>query len=183
MLGPQTDAARGRPEFVHLKSDLQAERAALRARFERTGDAPALLRDHRRLVDRVLREMWRRMPMPENLALLAVGGYGRGELYPHSDIDVLVLLPGEPSPDVAGKLEELIGRLWDTGLETGHSVRTVADCLGEAAKDITVRTSLLEARLLAGSRALFREFEQATRTHFDVPAFFKAKRLEQEQRH
>jgi len=142
-----------------------------------------VLREHRRLVDRVLKDMWRRLQMPAPLALLAVGGYGRGELFPHSDVDVLVLLADSPSPALAAKIEELIGRLWDTGLELGHSVRTVPECVDEAGKDITVMTSLLEARLLAGNRNLFAKFDRARRECLDRQAFFKAKRLEQEQRH
>jgi [protein-PII] uridylyltransferase len=179
---PRPAAAAGRIDVPGLKSGLAADRVALRERFERSGDALAVLRGHCRLVDGLLREIWSRLRMPAGFALLAVGGYGRGELYPHSDVDILVLLPGDPSPDDAAKVEELIGALWDAGLEAGHSVRTVANCAEEAAKDVTVRTSLLEARLLAGHRALFREFRDATRI-FDVSGFFKAKRLEQEQRH
>ena len=155
----------------------------MQTKFRETGDAAMVLREHRRLVDRVLKDMWRALQMPASLALSAVGGYGRGELYPYSDIDVLVLLPEAPSADLGAKIEMLIGTLWDTGLELGHSVRTVAECVDEAAKDITVMTSLLEARLITGNRSLFDEFERTTRECVDGPAFFKAKRLEQEQRH
>ena len=116
-------------------------------------------------------------------ALLAVGGYGRGELYPHSDIDILILLKDPASPELAKQIEELVGRLWDMGLELGHSVRTVAECVEQAAKDVTVMTSLLEGRLLAGSRDLFVSFERARGDCIDRQVFFKAKRFEQEQRH
>jgi [protein-PII] uridylyltransferase len=183
MLAPRSEAKPQRLEVGQLKLALQADRDALRQRFERTKNANRVLIEHCRLVDRVLREMWHRLEMPAAPALLAVGGYGRGELYPHSDIDVLVLLEDKPSAQLAGKLEELVGRLWDAGLEAGHSVRTVAECLEEAAKDVTVRTSLLEARLIVGNRGLFEEFQAASHKDFDLPAFFKAKRLEQEQRH
>jgi [protein-PII] uridylyltransferase len=162
---------------------LRTQRSALRERFEQTGDVNMVLREHRRMVDTVLQQIWRDLDMPRGLALLAVGGYGRGELYPHSDVDMLVLLPEAPSPELAGRLEVFIGRLWDTGIEAGTSVRTIAECLSESAKDVTVRTSLLESRRLAGSRSLFNEFAVKTRENFDVPGFFKAKRLEQEQRH
>jgi len=172
-----------RVDLAALKANLAAGRAALRERFEASADPTALLRGHCRLVDGVLRELWTRLDMPAGFALLAVGGYGRGELFPHSDVDILVLLPGDPSPDDAAKVEEFIGVLWDSGLETGHSVRSVRDCVEEAAKDITVRTSLLEARRLAGGAGLFRDFEDAARAALQTPVFFKAKRLEQEQRH
>ncbi|MGC2517977.1 MAG: [protein-PII] uridylyltransferase [Burkholderiales bacterium] len=179
----RTAAENFAPALAQMKAGLQAERAALQARFRETGDAALLLREQRRLVDRVLKGLWRRLQMPASLALLAVGGYGRGELYPHSDVDILVLLPEPPSAALAAKLEELVGRCWDTGLEIGHSVRTVPECIAEAAKDITVRTSLIEARLVTGNRSLFAEFHRATHTGFDAQAFFKAKRLEQEQRY
>jgi len=171
------------PALARLKADVQTERAALQAKFQRSADGALVLREHRRLVDRVLREMWRRLRLPGSLALLAVGGYGRGELYPHSDIDVLVLLQEPPSASLVSTIEDLVGRLWDTGLELSHSVRTVAQCVEEATKDVTVMTSLLEARLLAGNRGLFARFIRARRECLDHQIFFKAKRLEQEQRH
>src|SRR5438445_12693969 len=126
MLSPPATLADGGATLARLKAGVQAERAALQARFRETADGPMVLREHRRLVDRVLKDMWSRLRLPAPLALLAVGGYGRGELYPHSDIDVLVLLPEAPSASLTATIEELIGRLWDTGLELSHSVRTVA---------------------------------------------------------
>ncbi len=166
-----------------MKSDLQTGRRTLRERLEHGDDPIALLAAHRRLVDLALRQIWKSQPLPSSLALLAVGGYGRGDLFPHSDIDVLVLLPDNPSAVVASQLEELIGRLWDLGLELGHSVRTIPQCLEEAARDITVRTALLEARLVAGSRGLYREMIAATHASLNLQGFFKSKQLEQEQRH
>src|SRR5215467_3157535 len=169
--------------FARLKANIQAERAALQTRFRENADGPAVLREHCRLIDRTLQDVWRQLELPAPLALVAVGGYGRGELYPHSDIDVLILLKDAATPELAAKIEELVGRLWDMGLELGHSVRTVAECAEEAAKDVTVMTSLLEARLLAGSRELFARFVKARGECVDPQAFFKAKRFEQEQRH
>jgi [protein-PII] uridylyltransferase len=94
--------------------------------------------------------------MPASLALVAVGGYGRGELYPASDVDLLILLPSKPGSVLTAQLERLVCLLWDIGLETGHSVRTIEQCLEEAAGDITVQTAMIEARLLTGSALLFR---------------------------
>src|SRR5882672_10638899 len=147
--------------FARLKASIQAERAALQTRFRESADGSAVLREHCRLIDRTLKDVWRQLQLPASLAFLAVGGYGRGELYPHSDIDVLILLKDPASRELAAKIEDLVGRLWDMGLELGHSVRTVAECVEEAAKDVTVMTSLLEARLLAGSRELFAGFVRA----------------------
>src|SRR5712692_5352862 len=183
MLSPPAAFTDPGPAFARLKAGVQAERTELRAKFQKTADGAWVLREHRRLVDRVLKNMWSRLRLPASVALLAVGGYGRGELYPHSDIDVLVLLPEAPSAGLAAMIEELVGRLWDTGLELSHSVRTVAECVEEAAKDVTVMTSLLEGRLLTGNRALFARFDRARRDCLDGQVFFKAKRLEQEQRH
>ena len=183
MLSPTTTSPDTGPALARLKADVQSERASLQARFQKGAGGALVLREHRRLVDRVLKEMWRRLRLPASLALLAVGGYGRGELYPHSDIDVLMLLQGPPSPSLTSTIEDLVGKLWDAGLELSHSVRTVAQCVEEATKDVTVMTSLLEARLLAGNRGLFARFCRARRECLDRQVFFKAKRLEQEQRH
>jgi [protein-PII] uridylyltransferase len=183
MLSPAATLADAGSAFARLKAGVQAERAALEARFRESADGPRVLREHCRLIDRTLKDVWRQLELPASLALLAVGGYGRGELYPHSDIDVLILLNEPASAELAAKIEELIGRLWDMGLEPGHSVRTVDECVEEAAKDVTVMTSLLEARPLAGSRQLFERFEKARADSVDPQVFFKAKRFEQEQRH
>ena len=168
---------------VELRQRLARERAALWQAPAAAPDAGRFLRRHRQLVEACLRELWRDAGLPRSLALVAVGGFGRGELYPHSDVDVLLLLP--PGLDAGGEagVERFVGRLWDIGIELGHSVRTVEQCREEAAKDVTVQTSLLEARLIAGSRALFDSLHDRLHQSFDAQAFFKAKRLEQEQRH
>ncbi|MEK7361190.1 MAG: nucleotidyltransferase domain-containing protein, partial [Pseudomonadota bacterium] len=172
-----------RPSAASLREQLQAGRRELRERYGADGKAQAMLRQHRLLIDDTLRNLWTEADLPGSLALAAVGGYGRGELYPHSDVDLLVLLPNQPDAALRSKLETLIGSLWDAGLEPGHGVRTVEECVSESAKDITVQTSLLEARWLAGSRSLFAAFTSAMRAHLNPQAFFQSKRLEQEQRH
>ena len=163
-----------------LRAEVAAERQALREACS-AAEPRALLAKHTQLVDRTVKAVWGETGVAAEAALVATGGYGRGELFPSSDIDLLVLLGSEPSEAVREALERLIGRLWDIGLEIGHSVRTVEGCAEAAAGDITIRTTLLESRFLAGSRALFRRLEQAL--VFDPVAFFKAKKLEQEQRH
>ena len=172
-----------RASAASLREQLQAGRRELRERYGEDGKAQQMLRQHRLLIDRTLRNLWSQADLPASLALAAVGGYGRGELFPHSDVDLLVLLPGEPDAELRSKLETLIGSLWDAGLEPGHGVRTVEECLSESAKDITVQTSLIEARWLAGSRSLFAALTRAMREQLSPQVFFQSKRLEQEQRH
>ena len=168
--------------MADLKQSLAGERQGLRVAYLGKPDPQRLLRQHCALVDRTVRSAWRERAV-DGAALVATGGYGRGELYPASDVDLLVLLPRAPGPPDRGKVEQLIGALWDIGLEIGHSVRTVEECLASAAEDITIRTTLMEARFLAGSRRLFSQLVDALKAHADAAAFFKAKKLEQEQRH
>jgi [protein-PII] uridylyltransferase len=170
-----------------MKSDLRAEvaaaRQALKDAYLRRPNPRQLLAKHTQLVDRTVKALWGETGVAADAALVATGGYGRGELFPCSDIDLLVLLAKEPSEAEREVLERLIGQFWDIGLEIGHSVRTVEGCIEAAADDITIRTTLLESRFLVGSKKLYRRFETAFADTSDPVAFFKAKKLEQEQRH
>ncbi|MGH8623360.1 MAG: nucleotidyltransferase domain-containing protein, partial [Burkholderiales bacterium] len=165
------------------KQKLAASRAQLREELSARRFPSQVLRRQAALVDRQLKEVWASHAMPREVALAAVGGYGRGQLYPCSDVDLLILLPGPAEADLARKIERLIGTLWDLGIEVGHSVRTIDECLALAAADVTVQTTLLEARLLAGQRDLFTRFVRCVRDALDPAAFLQAKLLEQQQRH
>ena len=121
--------------------------------------------------------------MPADFALMAVGGYGRGTLFPYSDVDVLLLTPDAVDAVARERISDLVGQLWDVGLELGHSVRSVAECIAEGSQDITVQTNLLEARRVAGSRKLSEVFQREFGQALDPRAFFEAKLLEQQQRH
>jgi len=165
------------------RASLLAGRRALREAYLRKPSPAQLLRGHTRLIDRILRGLWRDIQPAARAALVATGGYGRGELFPCSDIDILVLLQRDPSPPERERLERLVGMFWDIGLEVGHSVRTVRGCVESAAQDVTIQTALLEARHLAGSHALVEKLVAATARGVDATAFLKAKTLEQEQRH
>ena len=169
-----------RPE---LRQRLKAERQALFERFRRDDRPEKLLRSLRRCVDGILVEAWRAAALPASTALVGVGGYGRGELFPHSDVDVLILLGAPPDAITQAKLEHLVQLLWDLGLEIGHSIRTVDECLVESAADITVQTSLLEARLVTGDAALFAQLQKRYREALDPRAFFQAKTAEMRLRH
>ena len=165
------------------RETLRNGRDAIRHAFDGKVATRPLLMRYRRLVDEVLQSLWSAIRLPAAASLVAVGGYGRGELFPHSDVDVLILLQANPDAATQTAIERLVGLFWDIGLEVGHSVRTVAECLEEARRDVTVQTNLLEARYLCGERSLYRHFEQMFRAELDPQVFFEAKLLEQDQRH
>ncbi len=149
--------------------------------------AERLLRQLAQLVDRQLQQLWALIELPGDAVLAAVGGYGRGELFPYSDVDVLVLLPDgveahQPGP-LKTVLENFITACWDVGLEIGSSVRTQGECLIEAAGDLTVQTALLEARRLAGPAPLFARLAEGLQRQIDPLAFLRGKTLEMQQRH
>jgi len=166
-----------------LRDSLAKARQALRDEYLSNPKPRQMLARHAELIDRTVRTLWSDSGVPRSAALVATGGYGRGELYPCSDIDLLILLAADPSEEEQAAIERLIGTFWDIGLEIGHSVRTVQGCVEAAAGDVTIATTLLEARHLAGSKALCRELEKELAAHRDATAFFRAKKLEQEQRH
>jgi [protein-PII] uridylyltransferase len=157
----------------------------LGAQFDQGVPVTALVAAHSGLVDEILRRCWHlKIPARSTCGLVAVGGYGRGELHPGSDIDILILLDDEPSAAIYQPIEQFLMFLWDIGLEVGHSVRSIADCVNEAKQDITVITNLVEARLLAGPEALFARMQTAIAPDKIWPsdAFFEAKWQEQKAR-
>ncbi len=145
--------------------------------------AKALLGGLSRLSDQTLKEIWAAHELPAHATLVAVGGYGRGELYPQSDVDVLILFDDDLSEAERARFEPLIALLWDVGLPIGHSVRSLSECLAESAQDITIQTNMLESRWLAGDRALLRRMQDALNEQIDPAVFFQAKFLEQKVRH
>ncbi len=185
------------PSLGELRQRFRDGKLALLEHFRLarpTGPAATrLLRRLTRHVDRTLIDLWERTRMPSDAALLAVGGYGRGELFPHSDIDVLVLLPpghtlaaweaSASGGELKTAIEGFITACWDSGLEIGSSVRTVDECIAEGRRDVTVQTALLESRFVCGSRRVFATFRVANTTAMDAKAFLVAKTLEMRQRH
>ena len=169
--------------LARYKSRLQSGQSALRERYLAEPDASRLLYERSHLIDGVLRDLWKEQGFADELVLAAVGGYGRGELWPASDIDLLILLPESPDQELTAQLEQLVGLFWDIGLDIGHSVRTLDECLNEAAADLTVQTALVEARLLIGDYALFTKFFSEFKQQLDPQAFYHTKRIEQNERY
>ncbi len=159
----------------------------LKARFLAEEPVEDLVHARAALIDTVLREAWRAQSLAQfdDWALVAVGGYGRGELHPCSDIDILLLVPEPPDAPGRAAVERLVAFLWDIGLEVGHSMRTVEECSQESVADVSVMTTLLEARLLAGNSTLVTRMRTALSPErvWPVREFFEAKVREQAQRH
>jgi [protein-PII] uridylyltransferase len=179
--------AAGGDRIAAFRQALADGGASLRQRFEEDEPVEALVRDRARMVDVVLRHAWalHAGPREKDVALIAVGGYGRGELHPCSDIDVLILLPKSEIGGGHEGIERFLTFLWDIGLEVGHSVRTIDDCQHESAADVSVATTLIEARLLAGPDFLFQAMRRALAQDnvWSSRAFLEAKVAEQQARH
>ncbi len=193
-----TGVAELRAQFRDGRTAILAEHSRARATASAAG---RLLRALSRHVDQLLLQLWRQAQMPNTATLVAVGGFGRGELFPHSDVDVLILLaPGCEVADAAAPeapetlqvreaqrlrsaIEGFITLCWDTGLEIGSSVRSVEQCIAEAQRDVTVQTALLESRFLCGSRGVFARFTELCAGAIDARTFLQAKTLEMQQRH
>src|SRR6202045_4305718 len=195
---PATSPAASWPLLARLPAQLaaEAEPAAwrellrqaheeLKARFVAEEPVEELVHARAALIDAALREAWRTHCAAQAGALVAVGGYGRGELQPCSDIDILLLVPEPPDAPGSAVIGTLVAFLWDIGLEVGHSVRTVEQCAEESAADVSVMTTLLEARLLAGRAELLAAMRTALAPEriWPVKQFFEAKVREQAARH
>ncbi len=172
---------------ARIRAALLMAEQARGSRFWADISAHRLVGERAVLVDRLLISLWAHFELSGegHIALVAVGGYGRKELHPGSDIDLMVLLTEAPGAQQGEKIQQFLTFLWDVGLEPGHSVRTVADCVQEATGDITVATSLMESRLLTGPAGLFHEMRHCTGRNaiWDSAAFFSAKSEEQVARH
>ena len=177
-------------ELRALRDAYRQHKALILQRLDQPALSPrrvrALLQALSQHADTALRELAAHAQLPSNMALLAVGGYGRGELFPYSDVDVLILLEDAAGPahdDALRCVERFVSSCWDAGLEIGSSVRTVAECLAESAKDVTVQTALLEHRLVWGNAPLVARFAAAFTAAMNPQAFLVAKTLEMRQRH
>jgi [protein-PII] uridylyltransferase len=182
--------------LVALRTALNAGRAEIRRRFEAGAGGREVARATSFLMDQIVRTLYEftsghvypvaNPSAAEHLAIVAVGGYGRGELAPHSDIDLLFLLPYKRTPSTEQVVEYILYRLWDLGLRVGHATRSVDDCIRLGRSDLTIRTSLLEARFLAGKPSLFQELRSRFQTEIVAgsgPDFVEQKLAERDERH
>ncbi|OUD15004.1 [protein-PII] uridylyltransferase [Thioflexithrix psekupsensis] len=179
----QTDET---PISVFRKA-LQQGREIIAQRFLATYHASEAVSQQAWLVDQILQHAWQRITWPASpqIALVAVGGYGRAELHPSSDVDIMILLGAPADAEVRRCVEEFIMFLWDIRLEVGHSTRTLVDCVHESSADITVVTTLMESRLLLGPSALYQDMQACVGRSRVWPSreFFEGKLQEQQKRH
>ena len=134
-----------------LKRALGDADECLKKKFHANDDVNQLVKARAWVVDQLILYAWHSLvPVDENISLVAIGGFGRGELHPHSDVDLLILLAESPPTEELRKvIEDFVTLLWDSGFYLGHSVRTVDACVSEAKKDVATATSLMESRLLS----------------------------------
>ena len=169
------------------RGELKSQQQALERAFFTHKNAARLLKNHAKCIDNLLKTVWLRANIHAPCSLIAAGGYGRGELFPYSDVDLLILVPENISQAQANTqnqaIEALIGALWDIGLNVGHSVRNLQECVLEAKNDVTVQTNLLESRLLCGNKALFNTLSTQLNQQLNPTLFLAAKIREQDIRH
>ena len=170
-----------------FKETLKQSNQDLQHDFENNADISLILNKRSQTIDALLQGMWKQAGLDASLAasLVAVGGYGREEMHPASDVDLLILLADEPDTKAQEQLSDFVTVLWDLGLEIGHSVRTLDECVDEANNDLTVITNLIESRYLCGDQPLFEQLQ--TRISPDKlwssADFFEAKIKEQNNRY
>ncbi len=179
--------AQGRDMLETFRATLKSAAAILQQQFNDDADAAMLVLARSHTIDALVTHAWRHFmtATDHGTALVAVGGYGRSELLPGSDIDLMILLDGTAHELCHSRIEDFLAFLWDIGLEVGHSVRDLAQCVDEAQRDITVATNIMEARLLAGAVTLFEAMRAATGPDriWPIREFFAAKLREQTARH
>ena len=172
-------------QLASYRELLSSANAALKTRFLNDAPVEQLVADRATLIDKVIVAAWNNFTAGKaNIALVAVGGYGRGELHPGSDIDLL-MLAGRNIRKAQDSIANFLAFLWDIGLEVGHSTRTVAESKSACKHDLTIATTLMESRLLCGPEKLYIKLEKAIAPPDIWPArsFFEAKLKEQIKRH
>ena len=169
-----------------LHDKLQQSQLYLKQQFEADKDIVQLVKQRATYVDEAIQSLWvQNVDIFDPISLIAVGGYGRGELHPYSDVDLLLLIDDSLLEQPLESISLFLTQLWDVGLEIGHSVRTLEQCQELAKHDITIATNLLEARFLSGSPKLFESLQKLTVTNktWSEQNFYQQKMEEQRKRH
>lgn len=172
--------------LTQICAQFQEERQRLASLWEANHDPQAYLRAHTAVLDQAIRSMIALHALPSaDIAIIAVGGYGRAELFPFSDIDLLVLTTDACSEntEVQDKISAFVTELWELRLTVGASVRSVSYFLSEAANDVSIATTYLESRCLWGNTALYTQSRQRFMATLDARRFFRDKMLELARRH
>jgi [protein-PII] uridylyltransferase len=170
-------------EILNLKKELALKELNLIKLFLKKRDSQFYLEGHSLLIDQILDKLWQGLEFNEDASLIACGGYGRQELFPFSDVDLLILIPKKVSHSLNQKIEQFITLAWDIGLRIGHSVRNLDETKREIKRDITVHTNLLESRYLKGDKKLYKHLKTMIHDSINPSQFYEAKLKEQDHRH
>lgn len=169
--------------LIKLKTQHKNSHTQIIKDYKQNTKPQFVLRSLSNLFDNTLIELIKNYPIPSQACLIAIGGYGRGEMYPHSDLDLLILLKRQPNNDDVGLIESLITAMWDIGLNPSHSVRTIKQCQELCSVDVITQTSLLESRYITGNKNLFETLTISNYSLLDAKKFFISKKAEMRQRH
>ena len=170
-------------EILSLKKELALNELNLIKLFLKKRDSHSYLVAHSLLVDQILNNLWQALEFKDDASLIACGGYGRQELFPFSDVDLLILIPKKVNRALNQKIEQFITLAWDIGLRIGHSVRNIDETKREIKRDITIHTNLLESRYLDGDKTLYKHLNIIIHDSINPTQFYEAKLKEQDHRH
>jgi [protein-PII] uridylyltransferase len=169
------------------KKIIRDQHDSMLARSDHLNDIEQIIYEKSELIDQIISKAWIHfITNHDDLALIAVGGYGRSELFPYSDIDLLILKKQGDSSEQKDEISKFITYLWDIGLEVGQSVRTINECIELAKTDLTIYTTLMETRILIGNEELYQMLNKKLLNQkriWPVQRFFEAKKEEQHHRH
>ena len=170
-------------EINEIVKKFKDQREVLAKKFLADVDADAYLSAHAKAADKAVLAILKLNQLSEDVAVVAVGGYGREQQFPYSDLDLLFLLPDGVRDKDLKTISDAIGNLWSLGLTVGYSVRSIEECLEQAEVDITAQTAMLESRLIAGNEELFKTYSETMEKNLNLKKFYRAKFIEQQQRH
>ena len=170
-------------ELSQLKSVYKKNFDEYCQKFLKNNNSQSYLKKQTFLVDQLLIRLWKNLGLSKDIILVAVGGYGRKELFPFSDVDILIVFEKEIKASEQDALSQFITNCWDLGLKIGHSVRNIRQTKQEFDADISTATNLIESRFLIGSSSLFHKMNNAIKTSLSIKKFYKLKLQEQANRH